>query len=127
MPCISRLWRKAGVQVPRKRLKKRIALSRPRRHSRIAAGQVWAYNFVFDVCEQLKCLTVVDEYMRERLAIDVAGSIRSGRVIEVLSQLISMRGAPKILGSDNGLEFVPRALLRWAANENLGMALIDAG
>jgi putative transposase len=36
----------------------------------------------------LKCLTVVDEFSRESLAIDVAGSIRSGRVIEVLSQLI---------------------------------------
>jgi putative transposase len=52
-------------------------------------GQVWAYDFVFDACangQQLKCLTVVDEFTRECLAIDVAGSIRSGRVIEVLSQ-----------------------------------------
>ncbi len=125
-----RLWRKAGLQVPRKRPKKRIALSRPRPQSPIAAGQVWAYDFVFDACangQQLKCLTVVDEYTRESLAIDVAGSIRSGRVIEVLSQLISAHGAPKILRSDNGPEFVSRALLRWAANENLDMALIDPG
>lgn len=125
-----RLWRKAGLQVPRKRPRKRIALSRPRPQSPIAAGQVWAYDFVFDACangQQLKCLTVVDEYTRESLAIDVAGSIRSGRVIEVLSQLISTHGAPKILRSDNGPEFVSRALLRWAANENLDMALIDPG
>lgn len=125
-----RLWRKAGLQVPRKRPRKRIALSRPRTQSPIAAGQVWAYDFVFDACangQQLKCLTVVDEYTRESLAIDVAGSIRSGRVIEVLSQLISTHGAPKILRSDNGPEFVSRALLRWAANENLDMALIDPG
>lgn len=91
---------------------------------------MWAYDFVFDACangQQLKCLTVVDEYTRESLAIDVAGSIRSGRVIEVLSQLISTHGAPKILRSDNGPEFVSRALLRWAANENLDMALIDPG
>ena len=107
-----------------------IALSRPRPQSPIAAGQIWAYDFVFDACangQQLKCLTVVDEYTRESLAIDVAGSIRSGRVIEVLSQLISKHGAPKILRSDNGPEFVSRALLRWAANENLDMALIDPG
>ena len=125
-----RLWRKAGLQVPRKRSRKRIVLSRPRPQSPIAAGQVWAYDFVFDACangQQLKCLTVVDEYTRESLAIDVAGSIRSGRVIEVLSQLISMHGAPKVLRSDNGPEFVSRALLRWAANENLDMALIDPG
>ena len=125
-----RLWRKAGLQVPRKRPRKRIALLRPRPQSPIAAGQVWAYDFVFDACangQQLKCLTVVDEYTRESLASDVAGSIRSGRVIEVLSQLISTHGAPKILRSDNGPEFVSRALLRWAANENLDMALIDPG
>ena len=47
---------------------------------------MWAYDFVFDACangQVLKCLTVIDEYTRECLAIDVAGSIRSGRVIEV--------------------------------------------
>ncbi len=45
-----RLWRKARLQVPRKRSRKRIALSRPRPQSPIAAGQVWAYDFVFDAC-----------------------------------------------------------------------------
>lgn len=78
-------------------------------------NDVWSYDFVFDACangQQLKCLTVVDEFSRESLAIDVAGSIRSGRVIEVLSQLISVRGAPRYLRSDNGPEFVSTALLR---------------
>jgi putative transposase len=75
----------------------------------------------------VKCLTVIDEYTRECLAIDVAGSIRSGRVIEVLSQLISVHGAPKVLRSDNGPEFVSNALLRWAVGQNLSMALIDPG
>lgn len=45
----------------------------------------------------------------------------------MLSQLISVHGAPKILRSGNGPEFVSRALLRWAGNENLDMALIDPG
>ena len=43
-------------------------------------GQMWAYDFVFDACangQQLKCLTVIDEFTREALAIDVAGSIRT--------------------------------------------------
>ena len=50
-------------------------------------NHVWAYDFVFDTCangQTLKCLTIVDEWTRECLAIDVAGGIRSGRVIEVL-------------------------------------------
>jgi putative transposase len=61
---------------------------------------VWAYDFVFDAYangQQLKCLTVIDEFTRECLAIDVAGSIRSGRVIEVLSKLVSVHGAPTYL------------------------------
>jgi putative transposase len=125
-----RLWRTAGLQVPRKRPRRRVAVSRPRPRPATGAGQVWAYDFVFDRCangQQLKCLTVVDEYTRESLAIDVAGSIRSGRVIEVLSHLISTHGTPKVLRSDNGPEFVSRALLRWAATEQLDIALIDPG
>jgi putative transposase len=48
-------------------------------------------------------LTIIDEFTRECLAIDVAGGIRSGRVIEVLEQLVSVYGTPRYLRSDNGL------------------------
>ena len=125
-----RLWRKAGLQVSRKRPRKRLAANRLRPCTPTAPRQVWAYEFVFDACangQQLKCLTVIDEYTRESLAIDVAGSIRSIRVIEVLTQLIRLHGAPRILRSDNGPECVSRALLKWAASQNLDMALIDPG
>ena len=91
---------------------------------------MWAYDFVFDACangQQLKCLTVVDEYTRECLAIDVAGSIRSNRVIEVLAKLISVHGAPRYLRSDNGPEFVSRAVLRWLNGANIETAAIDPG
>ena len=70
---------------------------------------------------------MVDEYTRESLAIDVAGSIRSARVIEVLSKLISLRGAPRYLRSDNGPEFVSRALLKWVTEQAIELALIDPG
>ena len=66
--------------------------------SALGRNSVWCYDFVFDSCangQQLKCLTVVDEYTRECLAIDVAGSIRSKRVIDVLSKLITVHGAPR--------------------------------
>ena len=100
-----RLWRQAGLQVPRRRPRRRVALSRPRPVPATAVNHVWAYDFVFDTCangQTLKCLTVVDEWTRESLAIDVAGGIRSGRVIEVLTQLVSVHGAPRYLRSDNG-------------------------
>ena len=125
-----RIWRQAGLQVPRRRPRRRVAMSRPRPVPATAAGQVWAYDFVFDACangQQLKCLTVIDEYTRECLAIDVAGSIRSGRVIEVLSKLVSVHGAPKYLRSDNGPEFVSTAVLRWLTEANIDTAHIDPG
>jgi putative transposase len=125
-----RLWRRAKLQVPRKRPRKRIATGRPRPQAPTAANQVWSYDFVFDWCangQQLKCLTVTDEWTREGLAIEVDGRIRSGRVIEVLSRLVSERGVPKFLRSDNGPEFVSRALLKWIVDHGIETALIDPG
>lgn len=75
----------------------------------------WAYDFMFDACsngQQLKCLTAIDEYTHESPDIDVAGSIRSERVVEVLSQLISVEGAPTVQRSDNGRSCTqPEAIL----------------
>ena len=125
-----RLWRKTGLQVPRKRPRKRIAAGRPRPMAPTGANQVWSYDFVFDWCangQKLKCLTVTDEWTREGLAIEVDGRIRSSRVIEVLSRLVSERGAPLYLRSDNGPEFVSRALLAWIIDQGTETALIDPG
>jgi hypothetical protein len=55
--------------------------------------------------------TAYTQAERECYAIDVAGRIRSARVIEVLSQVMSVQGAPQYLRSDNGPEFVSRAIL----------------
>ena len=125
-----RIWRRAALQVPRKRPRRRAAMNRPRPIPSTQANHVWAYDFVFDACangQQLKCLTVIDEYTRECLAIDVAGSIRSGRVIDVLSKLVSVRGAPRHMRSDNGPEFVSRAVLQWLSATKIETALIDPG
>ena len=116
--------------MPKKRPRRRVAYGRPRPLPAFGANQVWAYDFVFDACangQQLKCLTVIDEYTRECLAIDVAGSIRSNRVIEVLSKLVSVHGAPTYLRSDNGSEFVSRSVLRWLNQSKINTACIDPG
>ena len=125
-----RLWKLAGLQVPRKRPRRRVSSLRPRPLPATGPNQVWAYDFVFDACangQQLKCLTVIDEWTRESLEIDVQGSIRSGRVIEVLSRLISIHGAPRYLRSDNGPEFVSHAVLKWLHKAGIDTALIDPG
>ena len=125
-----RLWKQAKLQVPRKRSRRRIATGRPRPTPPTERNHVWAIDFVFDTCadgRQLKCLTVVDEWTRECLAIDVAGAIRSRRVVEVLAKLVSVHGAPRYLRSDNGPEFVSKAILRWLVDENIGTAFSDPG
>jgi len=125
-----RLWRQAGLQVPKRRPRRRVATGRPRPLPPTSVNHVWAYDFVFDTCadgRSLKCLTIVDEFTRECLAIDVAGSIRSGRVIEVVAQLVSVHGAPRYLRSDNGPEFVATAMLRWLHAVQIETAFIDPG
>src|SRR5437764_8454858 len=125
-----RLWRAAGLQLPRRRPRKRVAVARPRPQAPCGPNQVWSYDFVFDHCangQQLKCLTVTDEFTKEGLAIDVDGRIRSLRVIDVLSRLVSERGAPAFLRSDNGPEFVSKALLSWIVAQGIGTALIEPG
>jgi len=125
-----RLWRLEGLQLPRRRPRRRVATSRPRPVPAFGPNHVWAYDFVFDASasgQQIKCLTVIDEFTRECLAIDVAGSIRSSRVIEVLKRLISLHGAPRYLRSDNGPEFVSHAILEWLGTAHIDTALNDPG
>ena len=126
-----RLWRQTKLQLPKKRPRKRVrGTARDVPERPVKSNEVWSYDFVFDHAangQQLKCLTVVDEGTSEGLAIDVAGSIRSRRVIEVLARLVTERGPPKVLRSDNGPEFVSRALLKWIADEGIESALIEPG
>lgn len=125
-----RLWREALLLLPKRRPRRRNARGRPRSFTPFKADTAWAYDFVFDTTaagQQVKCLTMIDEYTRECLAIDVAGSIRSKRVIEALSRLVSLHGAPLFLRSDNGPEFVSLAILEWISQSGIATALNDPG
>ena len=127
MPIGSGVWRVCSCPATATSARSALAASSA---AGLGANHVWAYDFVFDTCangQSLKCLTVIDEFTRECLAIDVAGSIRSGRVIEVLTRLISERGAPRFLRSDNGPEFVSKAILEWLEIAGIETALIDPG
>ncbi|SCC91709.1 transposase (fragment) [Thiomonas sp. X19] len=102
-----RLWTKGNLQVPRKRPRKRVAGSRPRPCTPKGPGQARSGLTIScttraPTAQKLKCFTVIDEFTKVSLTIDVAGSIKSGRVVEVLSQLVSVHGAPRYVRSDNG-------------------------
>lgn len=109
---VYRLWCAAKLQLPKKRRRKRIrGTARDAPEVPVTSNEVWSYDFVFDHAanrQKITCLTIVDEGTSEAIAIDVAGSIRSRRVIEVLTRLVSERGAPKTLRSDNRSSFRAR-------------------
>ena len=68
---------------------------------------------------------MVDEFTKESLHIDVAGSIRSKRLILILEKLSDDRGCPMTLRSDHGAESVSTALLNWAVDKGLRNLLIE--
>lgn len=77
----TQLWAAAGLQLPRKRPLRRVSDPLPRPESPAGQTQVWAQNSVFDrtsTWQSLECLTMIDEFTRESLAIDVGGrSVRT--------------------------------------------------
>jgi transposase InsO family protein len=73
---------------------------------------VWAWDFVFDRTangRSLKWLSIVDEYTRECLALEVDRGMTSEGVLDVLRDLFVIRGVPKHIRSDNGPEFIAQA------------------
>ena len=83
-----RLWRQAGLHVPRRRPRRRVATRRPRPQPPTARNHVWAYDFVFDTCadgRSLKCLTSVDEFTQvHKRAWPVQFKHRHGQTRDVL-------------------------------------------
>jgi putative transposase len=127
---VHRLWKQLGLSL-------RLRPRRKRRHGLGSVPQqaefpnhVWTYDFLQDAClngHKLRLLTVVDEFTRECLAIQVAGSFNASEVIGVLEVLIAQQGAPRFLRSDNGPEFVAQALRQWLADQAIQTFYIQPG
>jgi transposase InsO family protein len=116
---VERLWKQEGLKVPRKQPKRgRLWLAdgscirlRPQR-----PNHVWSWDFVMDRTDDgrpIKMMTLIDEYTRECLAIHVARRIRARDVIDILADVMQVRGVPEHLRSDNGPEMVAKVLRRW--------------
>ncbi len=79
-------------------------------------NHIWSYDFVSERLEngrKVKMLVVIDEFTRECLALDVAKHFKGEDVVEVLRYLFAVRGCPKYIRSDNGPEFVSKAVRKW--------------
>ena len=93
-------------------------------------NHVWTYDFMFDALyngRRVKILTLEDEFTREGLAIKVDTSIKAKDIICVLADLFSERGAPMYLRSDNGPEFIEKALKGWLADNGTDTIHIEPG
>jgi transposase InsO family protein len=116
---VERIWRREGLKVPQRQpRRKRLWLNdgscvrmRPEH-----PNYVWSYDFVMDRTydgRSLRMLTLIDEYTRECLTIDVARKIKAMDVVERLADLFVFRGTPEYIRSDNGPEFVSRQVRHW--------------
>ena len=76
---------------------------------------------------RFRCLTILDEFNRESLAIHVAHSIPAAGVIEVLERLREEKGLPTTIVTDNGSEFTTRAFDAWAYARGVQLEYIQPG
>jgi putative transposase len=126
---VRRVWRLLGLNRHRRKHRK-LRTGQARTFAPTGPNQVWAYDFTFDRCangQTLKALSIVDEWTRECLAIEVATSLTAARVIAVLERVFEHYGAPQVLRSDNGPEFIARALRVWALFHHSDTATIEPG
>jgi putative transposase len=93
-------------------------------------NQIWAIDFMADALysgRKIRTLNVIDEGNREALAIDVALSIPSVRVIRVLEELVAVHGRPAALRVDNGPELVSEAFMAWCGEQRIEVRHIQPG
>ena len=130
---VERIWRHAVLKVPKKQPRRgRLWFNdgscvrlRPERKD-----HVWAYDFVTARTHDgraFKMLTLVDEFTRECLAIDVARRLTSDDVLERLAWLMATRGVPGHIRSDNGPEFTAKEVRRWLGRIGVTTLFIEPG
>ena len=126
-----RIWKAEGLSLP---------LRRPRRRRVGPVGEivnkaeypnhVWSYDFLEDRTERggkLRILAIIDEYTRECLSTRIAPSIPASTVLEVLEWLFLVRGIPKYVRSDNGPEFIAKAVCQWLKGSGCQTIFINPG
>ena len=130
---VYRLWRKEGLKVPKKRRKKRrlghgdnSCVRRKAEHK----DHVWTWDFIHDRTTSgrpLKWLAITDEYTRECLALEVDRSITADNILDVLLNLFLTRGVPRHIRSDNGPEFIAKAIGTYLERTGVEVLYIEPG
>jgi putative transposase len=126
---VRRLWRLAQLQV-RRSVRPRRRRERPKQLAAAYPGHIWAYDFLDDALANgrtIHILTVMDEFTREGMALEVWPTTSAEQVLEVLRALMAQHGAPGHLRSDNGPEFVAQAVQDWLATCRVQTLYIEPG
>lgn len=128
---VHRLWKQKGLKVPQKQVKKRrlgVSDNGIVRRRATAMNEVWSIDFIFDRTadgRSLKWLSVIDEFTRECLALVVKRSMNASEVMEVLSELVLIRGSPRHVRCDNGPEFVAVAIREWLSLSGVSTLYVE--
>ena len=114
----TRIYREEGLNLRRKRPRRHVTGSRRMDRPKVdCPNACWSMDFVADSLfngRRLRALTVVDNYSRECLVIEVGQSIKGHDVAAVMQRLVKERGVPDRIQCDNGSEFISKVLDRWA-------------
>jgi putative transposase len=127
---VRRLWVKTGLSLPVRRPKKRRSTGGSVPTVATHPGHVWTYDFMEDRTtdgRKLRFLTVIDEFSRECLAIQVRRSFPAKAVLAVLKQLFAEHSPPEFLRSDNGPEFIAKVIRGWLSEQGALTLCIDPG
>ena len=127
---VHRIWRQCGLQVPQRKVRKKIRTGTTLQPTAQTRNAVWSWDFVHDVTidgQAFRCLTVKDENTRWCVAIEVARSFSHERVIEVLTRLIRRYGRPTYIRSDNGPELIAQALTTFFDEQGIKPSRITPG
>lgn len=93
-------------------------------------NQVWSMDFMSDSLtsgRKFRILTLLDDYNREALVIEIDMALPSERVKRVLDRMIDYRGKPKRIRVDNGPEFTSLNLLNWCEENRVELQFIQPG
>ena len=130
---VERIWRREGLKVPAKQSKQGRIWSADGSCIRLRAerpNHVWSYDFVEDRTHEgrkYRMLNLIDEFTHECLAIRVDRKLKSTDVIDLLSDQFILRGVPEHIRSDNGPEFVAKAVQDWVRAVGAKTAYIERG
>jgi transposase InsO family protein len=130
---VERLWRREGLKVPQRQPKRRRLWFNDGSCVRLRPthrDHVWSYDFVQARTHDgrsFRMLTIIDEFTRECLAIDVARRLTSEDVLERLSDLFIRRGVPQHIRSDNGAEFTATKVREWLERIDVKTLYIEPG